>query len=199
MRRTLFSDLHGNLEALEALLERSSGRIISVGDVLGPQGQSGGNLACLRLLKERTIPSVVGNHESSLLPYYRNGLEPWALEFLATWPYEFCDEEALVAHTMLDKEDSRFNMLDIRSPEHAKHMLRRRPRVFTGHIHLPGYWEWQPFGEPTWHPVLRPRVLELNPDFRYLIQVGSLGEPEGPELPRYLLWEEQRIEWLDLL
>jgi hypothetical protein len=85
----------------------------------------------------------------------------------------------------------------IREPEQVKRLLRRRPLVFTGHIHEPGYWDWFR-DEPTWNPVTEPSELIFAPEHRYLVQIGSLGEPERPEHPRYLVWTDQGIEWRGL-
>jgi hypothetical protein len=189
----LFSDLHGQVEHLRRLLEKEPGPYVSVGDVLGPRGD---NLACMRMLKGLKIPGVLGNHETRLLAYYRAGLDEEALAFLATWPHELCDERALIVHTLLTQRDS-VEYHDIHSPEQVKILLRRRPLVFTGHIHQPGYWEWEAFGEPQWLPVFEPRRLRLEPEHRYLIQVGSLGEPELPSHPRYVAWKHD-VEWRTL-
>jgi hypothetical protein len=173
----------------------AKGKLLSVGDVLGPRGKSGGNLACLQLMRDHNIPSVLGNHDGWVHTHYKNGMEPWAIEYVTSWPHEYADDQALVTHTLLERGLTCPHFLTIRTPEEVKLLLRRRPLVFTGHIHLPGYWCWEPFGEPVWKSILEPTAIDLHPDFRYLIQVGSLGEPEGPDLPRYLTWENRRVEW----
>jgi predicted phosphodiesterase len=65
----LISDIHGNVEALDAVLadidQRSRGaRIICAGDVVGygPDPQ-----ACIRRLASRSIPCVMGNHDEMVL------------------------------------------------------------------------------------------------------------------------------------
>lgn len=191
MRRTLFSDLHGNHRALEALLEREPGTVISAGDVLG---RSGSNQKCLELMQARAVVSVQGNHELRMIQGYSPTLEEWALKWIRRWPLELLDDQALVTHTLFENHD----FWDIEQPEQAQRLLARRPLVFTGHRHRPGYWLQRGSHAPFWTSVLEPRVLTLETDCRYLIQIGSLGEPKAAGLPRYLAWRENHIQWFGL-
>ena len=64
MRIALFSDIHGNLQALESIIENikkdNVERIICLGDVigLGPNSKE-----CLDLLIKNNIELILGNHE----------------------------------------------------------------------------------------------------------------------------------------
>lgn len=188
MRRVLFSDLHGNDAALASLLEQETGTILSAGDVLG---RSGSNQRCLELMKARGVHSVQGNHELRMLRGYSPTLQEWAVEWIRSWPLELVDERALITHTLFENYD----FFDIDLAEQAEKLLIRRPLVFTGHKHRPGFWK-QPAGEgATWTPVREPVILSLEPDTGYLIQIGSLGEPAKKFLPRYLSWTDTAIEW----
>jgi predicted phosphodiesterase len=188
VRRVLFSDLHGNDSALERLLQQETGLVLSAGDVLG---RSGSNQRCLEMMRERSIPSVQGNHELRMLNFYRESLEDWAAEWVASWPMELVDERVLVTHTLFENHD----FIDIELTEHVDKLLARRGLVFTGHQHLPGYWTQAPEGLPFWTSVRQPTRLELVLEHRYLIQIGSLGEPLAPHLPRYLSWGDSWVEW----
>jgi len=153
-------------------------------------------MACLEALRQRNIPSLQGNHELRMLDsIYRNTVEDWAADWIRSWPLEFIDEEALVAHTLLEFTPSGVDFISIERPEHAEQLMRRRSRVFTGHLHLPGYWSWDQQAPPRWTAVRTPTTLELAPNFRYLFQVGSLGEPLAEHLPRFLIWNQNRVEW----
>jgi predicted phosphodiesterase len=63
-RYGVIADVHGNLEALAAALaaleRRGVDRVISLGDVVGYNGESN---ECVGLLRERGIESIAGNHE----------------------------------------------------------------------------------------------------------------------------------------
>lgn len=43
-----------------------------------------------------------------------------------------------------------------------------------------------------------PLRMEMRADSRYLINVGSLGEPKSNRHPRYVLFEEQAVTWRGL-
>jgi len=173
---------------LSWLLEREPGTVISAGDVLG---RSGSNQKCLELMHSRGIPSVQGNHELRMINFYSAGLEEWASDWVRGWPLELIDEEALVTHTLFENHD----FFDIETPEQVHRLLQRRPLVFTGHRHRPGFWRQSGGQEAVWTAVNGPTQLQLEAGSRYLIQIGSLGEPKANHLPRYLSWHESFIEW----
>ena len=68
MKTALLSDVHANLEALEAVLavaaERRVGRILCLGDVVG-YGASPNE--CLNLIREHSEMVLLGNHDSAAL------------------------------------------------------------------------------------------------------------------------------------
>ncbi len=96
----IISDIHGNLPALEAVLERIDAlgcrRIISLGDVVGYYAQPG---ECIDLLRARGIVNVLGNHDhyivsgegcprsklvSDITDYQRTIISPEQVTWLAT-------------------------------------------------------------------------------------------------------------------
>jgi len=70
MAIAVFSDIHGNLEALEAILKDIGKRRISdiyfLGDAItfGPDSS-----ACLKLLEKHNVKCVIGNHEQRVTRY----------------------------------------------------------------------------------------------------------------------------------
>jgi putative phosphoesterase len=96
----IISDIHGNLPALEAVLERIDAlgcrRIISLGDVVGYYAQPG---ECIDLLRARGIVNILGNHDhyivsgegcprsklvSDITDYQRTIISPEQVSWLAT-------------------------------------------------------------------------------------------------------------------
>ena len=68
MRTAIISDIHGNLEALEAvrktIKELSPDRVICLGDVVG----YGANPEeCVRTVIEEKWPTILGNHDAAIL------------------------------------------------------------------------------------------------------------------------------------
>ena len=69
MRLALISDIHGNLEALDTVLDdidtsAAGARIVCAGDVVGYGPDPD---ACVDRLRSRGIPCVMGNHEEMVL------------------------------------------------------------------------------------------------------------------------------------
>jgi predicted phosphodiesterase len=86
MRIAIFSDVHGNLSGLEAVLadiERHRPDLIVVaGDLcmLGPRP-----VECVQLIRQRRLPTVVGNTDAWILD---KGLRPDHLAEPLAWAYE---------------------------------------------------------------------------------------------------------------
>lgn len=92
MKIALFSDVHGNLTALEAVLDRIKGYdfdlLVFAGDLccFGPRPAE-----CLRLLREQPIVSVYGNTDESILG---RGTPPGRFGELIQWTADrLTDEE----------------------------------------------------------------------------------------------------------
>ncbi len=78
MLEAVISDVHGNLQALEAVLEdidsRKVDRVVSLGDVIG----YGPNpVECMRIVMERCEFTLLGNHEFAIL-HGADGFNPIA-------------------------------------------------------------------------------------------------------------------------
>lgn len=103
MGLAILSDIHGNVSALETVLEKVGAAgitdIICLGDTAGYYSNIN---ACIDLLRERNIPSLMGNHDHYLasgtpcdrsnsanrcLDYQRSILRPDNLEWLQNLPH----------------------------------------------------------------------------------------------------------------
>ncbi len=160
MAIAVFGDIHGNLEALEAILKsiKRNHKITDVyylGDavVFGPD-----SAACVRLLKQHHIKCVLGNHEQRLVKYddsakaktYAgkaliettfNSLDKDDLRFIATWPVEriitYKGKKILFTHYCHDENNRvidtqiAFGDRDLQQYFNAK----KCDVVFFGHLH----------------------------------------------------------------
>ena len=100
MAIAVFSDIHGNLEALEAILKhikknRKIKHTYFLGDAItfGPDSS-----ACLKLLAKNNVKCVVGNHEQRVVRYDKS---------VSTMTYAGIKHMEYVFHS-LDNEDLRF-------------------------------------------------------------------------------------------
>jgi diadenosine tetraphosphatase ApaH/serine/threonine PP2A family protein phosphatase len=188
-RLGILSDVHGNLEALEAVLEALDEarveRIICCGDVVG-YGASPNE--CVALLRAREIPTILGNHDAAVLSdaqisffnemardavlWTRNSLSPENLVWLHERPMTMTVGEAFFVHAS-PRDPPEWNYV-LTYPE-ARIAFRhfRRRFCFIGHSHQPFFIALH--GEDLIH--LRASEVPIEDDTRYLVNVGSVGQP----------------------
>jgi len=213
----ILSDVHGNLQALEAVLEDSRSRgaqeFWCLGDIVGYGPEP---LACLSILREQCGAIVRGNHEQAVIegPYGFNPLaaaairwtrarmqdEPGLLAFLAALPERSDQSLAVLVHgspsqpldEYLFQEDALDQMPRNRdySPKLARcFRLIDRP-CFIGHTHVPGV-----IGEDlAWtSPAACADSFDTRGE-RCLVNVGSVGQPrDGDVRASYALFDGRTV------
>ncbi|MEL6544034.1 MAG: metallophosphoesterase family protein [Myxococcota bacterium] len=191
MRYAIFSDVHGNLEALTAALTffegRSIDRYVFMGDAVG-YGASP-NEVC-DLIRPLVSHAVLGNHDAAVagrMPfdeYYdaaRHSLNwcveqmtPENMEWLRQIPYTDQDETFAYCHGSPGDPEG-FDYLF--SPDQVVDMLRLGldlPRVtLIGHSHLTV--AFRVTGN-TVESLVKPE-LTIDDDSHYIVTVGSVGQP----------------------
>ena len=206
MRALILSDIHGNLEALDAVLSAAHGlydEIWNLGDMVGYGAAP--NQVIERIRPIQTLV-VRGNHDRVCCGLSSaNGFNPVA-RTAALWTRDQLTEANLAwlrelpqgpvapsfpgvtcAHgSPLDEDKYIINMRDAWVP--LQQMLT--PLTFFGHTHIQGGFSQK--GD-LWHElrtgIIRPRTgpdtssraesatLLLAPESRYLINPGSVGQP----------------------
>ncbi len=207
MRIAVISDIHGNLNAFRAVLAdidaQGADGIVCLGDTVGygPEPEE-----CLQLVRERGISMVLGNHEQALAdPRWLHGFNPHAREallhtatFLSSESMDFI--RSLPRHLTID--DARFvHGLPPDSPEvylfqaddaRLREVMERLPQrwCFVGHTHdLELVWL---DGKSIRRSSLLPGLNPIVPTMRYIINVGSVGQPrDGDNRAKYVLWERK--------
>src|SRR5882724_6328409 len=114
MKLAIISDIHANLEALQATLQRISAqtvdRIVCLGDIVGYNANPE---ECISLLREFDVLSIAGNHDRAVtgqittegfshtaaraVAWTRRQLSADAIEFLAGLPLKLRIDNHLVA------------------------------------------------------------------------------------------------------
>ncbi|MBN1449326.1 MAG: metallophosphoesterase family protein [Bacteroidetes bacterium] len=181
MRIAIISDIHANFQALSAVLQDITSqlvdRIVCLGDIVGYGADPA---ACVDLVRDRAAFSVLGNHDAAVLsPHQRSYFNPTALEAVrwtadqigsaqADWlrqlPYRVSFENMLFVHSAPrapEEWDYVFSGMEARMQ--GRHFFERL--CFIGHSHIPGVYS------------LESDLREYTPDHRYLINVGSVGQP----------------------
>jgi putative phosphoesterase len=137
----LVSDIHGNAVALEAVLEDMGpvDALVCAGDIVG-YGPSPG--LCVEMVRERSIPTVTGNHERAVVngqpyesgdAYAAETLSAETLEWLEALPRErrLFDGRLKVVHDHPDEQD-RYTIPAAFDPI----LLREESALVLGHTHI---------------------------------------------------------------
>ncbi|MEE8408082.1 MAG: metallophosphoesterase family protein [Myxococcota bacterium] len=191
MRYGIFSDAHGNIEALVEVLERLKGQKIDryafLGDAVGYGANP--NQVC-DLIRPLVSYAVVGNHDAAVASrmdyreYYdaaRQALDWCAtqlsvanMEWLKALPYKQREGIVEFSHGSPLMPES-FDYLF--APEQLIDLLAHydafAPVTFIGHSHLTISFKIER-GRVT--PLLHPEVV-CEPNAKYIITVGSVGQP----------------------
>ena len=209
MRRLIVSDIHGNCEALQGVLRHCEGaydEVVCCGDLVGYNAAPAEVIAWAR----ETVRMVVrGNHDRACCD--GEGLEffnpqaraaaIWTQEELGEqdrlWLQElpegplFGDEYELAHGSPEDEDDYLLDSGDV-SP--LDQVLERK-LCFVGHTHVQTGWSWQRGGLQRLSTPSKSedeRVIDLDPDYLYLINPGSVGQPrDGDARAAYVLWDDE--------
>ncbi len=214
MRLAIISDVHANLEALQATLQAISGqnvdRIVFLGDVVGYNADPAD---CVALIQEADALCVGGNHDravagvittegfstdaAALVEWTRTRLSADVLDFLAKLPLQTSVENHLVAvHGALlphgGCELTRLNRKERRRTSFealALHASGARVCAF-GHMHRVEIYEFRDGVER----VLSGDEITLRDDAYYLVNPGTVGQPRGANDRRatYLVFDTAR-------
>ncbi|WP_395736255.1 metallophosphoesterase family protein [Prosthecobacter sp.] len=202
------SDIHGNLQALEAVVAdiRSQGisECICLGDIVG----YGGNPAeCIDLVGNFCSGSLLGNHDEYTLSGRGIGevnLEVrqailWTREQLTeaqrTWlracPYHIDGGDFEAVHSSLhDTETWPYLLQAGDAAQHFQHQVR--PVCFVGHTHQPRMWV-----EGEDRALATTSLENLRAGVKQVINVGSVGQPrDRDERACYLIFRRsQKDVW----
>ncbi|MDR2550215.1 MAG: metallophosphoesterase family protein [Desulfobulbus sp.] len=207
IRLGILADIHGNYRALAAVLadmaQAGVERIVSLGDNIGygPEPEE-----VVRALIEHRVVSVMGNHELGLfsrsyckrlhavardsLALTRTLLSPESLAWLEALPAVLCDGGVRYVHGCPPRSAT------IYLYEPTENRLQRvfasysERFCFAGHTHDFG-WYRQTGTEVASQEVAIGQV-PLEPDARYLLKPGSVGQPRDlvDWHAKYMIWDQ---------
>ena len=196
MRLLLISDIHANIEALEAALNAAPehDEVIDLGDVVGYGASPNEVVDCVRGLKK--AQHVRGNHDkacagvmsteqfnpiAAIAAYWtRDMLSPGNRKWLANMPpgpvqHDGLSDIQFVHGSPLDEDDYLITPVDaaFAAPEINTRI------TFFGHTHVQGGFVLHAAGAEAIRPRIQqaPEKLDLKQDARYLINPGSVGQP----------------------
>jgi len=200
----VISDIHSNLEALEAVLEdiKAQGitEIICLGDIVGYASEVS---ACLLRIRELGCPVVIGNHdEAACLAYPPNHFNETAQagalfsarrlteadrSWLSTLPHNLEINDALFTHASLERP-SLWNYITSKDDARRHFTYQTAHLAFCGHTHAPMNWfQASPSGRVVEYTGKGEMRIPLNG--KVLINVGSVGQPrDGDNRACYVIY-----------
>jgi len=213
VRRALISDIHGNLEALEVVLDdikaQGISEIFCLGDIIGygPNPRE-----CIDRVMESCKVTLLGNHDQGAMfdpdgfnvgaeraifwtreqlenPNDRNNEKRW--EFLGELPRTHRSDPFLFVHGSPRNPLSEYifpeDIYNHRKMERLVHLVERY--CFQGHTHVPGIFTE---GFQFYAPEEIDYEYTLG-DGKVMVNVGSVGQPrDGDNRACYVILEDGR-------
>jgi diadenosine tetraphosphatase ApaH/serine/threonine PP2A family protein phosphatase len=203
MLLAIVSDIHGNLEALDTVLadieRRKPDAMVCLGDFVG-YGASPN--PCIERLRPLIEAAVMGNHDDAAIGrtalegfnheaaraarWTAEELTPAHHEYLGALPMAVAWRGAHLVHASPSEPEAWHYVL---SPAEADFEMRSFPGdlCFIGHSHYPGT-----FVSDGYRSLYtRQTKVALEPGRRYIVNVGSVGQPrDGDPRAAYMIWND---------
>ncbi|UCH79858.1 MAG: metallophosphoesterase family protein [Nitrospiraceae bacterium] len=205
----VISDVHSNLEALYAVLneieKEHTSALFFLGDAVGYGAEPN---TCVEVINDVSEIIVAGNHDrgavgltdiSHFNPYARTAID-WTRDvltdknrdFLRTAPltYESDDKDIFLVHGT-PKDPERWFYLEGKEDAVKNFRFFGQKFCFVGHSHIPFIAEQSANGKT----VLFHTLTEIRKDCRYIINIGSVGQPrDGNPDACYVIMSSNVIE-----
>lgn len=206
MRFAIFGDIHANLHALTAVMQDAAAQSVThyvcMGDIVGYNANPH---ECLEIVRNLDCPTVKGNHdEQASISGNQEGFNELAEEAMQ-WTREHLtieDKDWLrslrlqrqvrdftIVHATLDtphKWGYVFNQLDAA----ASFSYQNTALCFIGHTHRP-----KVYVRDGSVRMVDLDMIALQPGKKYLINVGSVGQPrDGNPMAAYCIFDARSNE-----
>jgi predicted phosphodiesterase len=205
MRYAIFSDVHANWQAWEAVLadalQQGADTLVCLGDVVGYGPKP---VEVLTAVREVTPNFVLGNHDAAacgrldpsifndrariVIEWTREQLDDEALQFFEHLPLQMDGSEIQFVHAEV-MEPGEFGYVDGIGPAELNLKAMTRQLGFLGHTHLPLAFTMPRKGGQVMQ--LPPIDFDVERGRRYLVNVGSVGEPRTTDVrASYVVYDD---------
>ncbi len=206
MRYAIISDLHGNRQALKAVLTDIRGigvdQLICLGDCVGygPRPAEVLELAYAHVhyfilgnhdavIADRLTPDCFGENARKVIDWTRERLDAKSSQFFARMPLVLCGDGFACAHAQFANPGG-FGYLFEAAAAAPSFDAFVEQFLFVGHSHVPGLFVLGGSGVPHW---LEPLDFSREEGKRYLINVGSVGQPRDRDLrASYVIFDREQ-------
>jgi diadenosine tetraphosphatase ApaH/serine/threonine PP2A family protein phosphatase len=209
MRIGIFSDVHANLEALQAVLSAYQkdqiDRYICLGDIVGYGANPN---ECCEIVRSVTDLVVLGNHDAACVgrmstewfnsaaraavEAHQRMLNAAHLGWLTQLPYRIEREDMLLCHGSPYRQEEFPYILDETDVEAiVQHVSDRQPLIFVGHTHRGTAFivREQP-AMRIWEDT--HQTIQISSDNHYIFNVGSVGQPrDGDWRSSYAIFDTE--------
>lgn len=197
----VIGDIHGNWEALSAVLDDAAKRgvagYVCVGDLVGYNADPA---ACIRKIQELGCPTVRGNHDhycaydesledfnpmaANSADWTRQQLTPDELAFLHNLKMSRLVEGFTLVHSTLDMPEKWGYVFDPLEAD-SNFNYQTTSVCFHGHTHIPVIFEKQGTTRR-----LSVKTIKIALGCKYFINVGSVGQPrDGDPRSSYAVYD----------
>ena len=202
MRYGIVSDIHGNLEALEAVLgecrKLKVEALLCGGDIVG----YGANpRECLEAVRKCKAVTVAGNHDWAVsgkldfshftpdgraaVTWTRTRIAFEDIPYVNNLPLCLKNKDCVLVHASL-KDPQQFTYLTSIPKAVDTFALMDAPVCFVGHTHVPKVFILR--GEN----IIESDALdfEVDPQYKYIVNAGSVGQPrDGNPLASFCVYD----------
>ena len=208
MRYGIFSDIHSNLEAFEAVIKayqkEKIDKYLCLGDIVGYGANPN---ECVELLRALPAVTVAGNHDwasvdsLSLENFNDNAKEAviWTKSrlsetnknFLRGLELVYSRDNYVLAHGSLN-EPGNFNYLLNINDSRLSFELLKSQVCFIGHTHIPVVFVRNEQGAIHYEDIDK---IKLEPGNKYVINAGSVGQPRDSITgAAFCVWDTEKSE-----
>ncbi|MHC4870737.1 MAG: metallophosphoesterase family protein [Planctomycetota bacterium] len=194
MQYAILADIHGNLEALNAVIgdcrNETIDEYLCLGDIVGYGADPE---ECVNIVRDMGFLCVAGNHDHasigrldiSLFNQYARDAALWTAEHLSERSVEFLLSlsfvehltDLVMVHGSLQMPES-FNYIQTVSDAEFNFKIMDKPLCLCGHSHVPLSFFYT---DPMTYSL--DPVVDIDYENKTIINVGSVGQPrdERPE------------------
>ncbi len=207
MKIAVISDIHGNLEAFNAVMDDIGNReiddIICLGDIIGygPDPE-----AVVRRIRDLKIKTIMGNHELGLfdekerrmfnatalkgVAITESLLSRESMDFLQRLPDNRIDHGCCFVHGFPPDDNNTYLFQKSNKALSKVFQTLDQDLVFVGHTHELEIDAWDGKRVERWS--LAQEEVDLDRE-KYIINAGSVGQPrDGDNRAKYIIWDQEK-------
>jgi predicted phosphodiesterase len=208
MRYGIFSDVHSNLEAFQAVVKayekEKIDKYLCLGDVVGYGADPN---ECVEINRSLSEVTLAGNHDwAAVNMFSREFFNKDAKETIVWTSLQLSDNSrSYLQNLKLVKEFNDFVLVhgSLSAPEKFDYLLNvndcqasfqlMRPNIcFVGHTHVPVVYIKDKSGNTRYEDTQKLKIESGN---KYIINVGSVGQPRD-SIPKasFCIWDTEKHE-----